>query len=136
MTGAGTDAYCREKIRKMRDNIQLWCRITKTEYSDPPDTGDLPFCCPLSEWECMNAGMGRTGRNPGCSKRRFNAAEHLVHTTKTESRPGLILISAFPKMPSYLRRSGGSPACAGECILLSDASGSSGKQRDGKTGKP
>ena len=23
---------------KNADNIQLWCRITKTEYPDPPDT--------------------------------------------------------------------------------------------------
>ena len=51
----------------------------------------------------MNAGMGRTGQKSRKVKKRFNAAEHLVHTTKTKSMPGLILISAFPKMPSYLQ---------------------------------
>ena len=38
------------------------------------------------------------------AKRRFNAAEHLVHTTKKNiARFGFDL--RFPKMPSYLRRS-------------------------------
>ena len=41
---------------KNADNIQLWCRITKTEYPDPTDTGDLPFCCQLSDWD-LCAGM-------------------------------------------------------------------------------
>ena len=52
---------------KNADNIQLWCGITKTEYPDPPDTGDLPSCCQLSDWD-LCAGMGRISRNPGCKE--------------------------------------------------------------------
>ena len=37
------------------------------------------------------------------SKRRFNAAEHLVHTTKKNSAR-FDFDLRFPKMPSYLRR--------------------------------
>ncbi len=37
------------------------------------------------------------------SKRRFNAAEHLVHTTKKNSAR-FDFDFRFPKMPSYLRR--------------------------------
>ena len=49
------------------DRIQLWRRITKTEYPGPPDTGDLPFCCQLSDWDLCE-GMGRISRNPGCKE--------------------------------------------------------------------
>ena len=31
------------------DSIQLWHRSTKTEYSDPPDTGTLSVCGQLSD---------------------------------------------------------------------------------------
>ena len=37
------------------------------------------------------------------AKRRFNAAEHLVHTTK-KNRARFDFDICFPKMPSYLRR--------------------------------
>ena len=46
------------------------------------------------------------------SKKRFNAAEHLVHTTK-RNPARFDFDFCFP----------GSPACAWECIFLSDASG-------------
>ena len=49
------------------DGIQLWCGNTKTEYPNPPDTGDLPFCCQLSDWD-LCAGMGKISRNPGCKE--------------------------------------------------------------------
>ena len=55
------------------------------------------------------------------SKKRFNAAEHLVHTTK-RNPARFDFDFCFPKMPSYFRRAA-SPACAWECIFLSDASG-------------
>ena len=38
------------------------------------------------------------------AKRRFNAAEHLVHTTK-KNHACFDFDIRFPKMPSYLRRS-------------------------------
>ncbi len=50
------------------------------------------------------------------AKRRFNAAEHLVHTTK-KTMPVLILISGFQRcLPicADLRH----PACTGDSILL------------------
>ena len=31
------------------DRIQLWRRITKTEYPSPPDTGNLPVCGQLPD---------------------------------------------------------------------------------------
>ena len=37
------------------------------------------------------------------AKRRFNAAEHLVHTTK-KNQARFDFDNCFPKMPSYLRR--------------------------------
>ena len=37
------------KRKKDEDRIQLWCRIAKTEYSDPLDTGYLSFCGQLSD---------------------------------------------------------------------------------------
>ncbi len=55
---------------------------------------DLSFCCQLSD-----SGICRCGKNlqrlPD-AKRRFNAAEHLVHTTKRTVH-ALILISGFPR---------------------------------------
>ena len=74
------------------DRIQLWRRITKTEYPSPPDTGNLPSAvCYLTEiyeqvWEEL-------AEIPD-AKRRFNAAEHLVHTTKRILH-ALVLIFAF-----------------------------------------
>ena len=41
------------------------------------------------------------------AKRRFNAAEHLVHTTK-KNHACFDFDIRFPKMPSYLRRSASS----------------------------
>ena len=35
--------------KKIADGIQLWCRITKTEYSNPPDTGNLSSGGQLSD---------------------------------------------------------------------------------------
>ena len=66
------------------------------------------------------------------SKKRFNAAEHLVHTTK-RNPARFDFDFCFPKMPS-LFQTGGSPACAWECIFLSDASGTV-ESRGEKTGK-
>ena len=40
--------------------IQLWRRITKTEYPSPPDTGNLPVCGQLPDRNIW-AGVGRTG---------------------------------------------------------------------------
>ena len=40
---------CLTGRKKNADGIQLWCRITKTEYPDPPDTGNLSFCGQLSD---------------------------------------------------------------------------------------
>ncbi len=83
------------------DSIQLWCRITKTEYPSPPDTGNLPSAVSyLTEiyvqvWEEL-------AEIPD-AKRRFNAAEHLVHTTK-KNPARFDFDLRFPKMPSYLRR--------------------------------
>ena len=55
------------------------------------------------------------------SKKRFNAAEHLVHTTK-RNPARFDFDFCFPK-DAILFQTGGSPACAWECIFLSDASG-------------
>ena len=52
------------KRKKDADDIQLGSRITKTEYPDPPDTGDLPVCSQLPDRDLW-AGMERTGRDPG-----------------------------------------------------------------------
>ncbi len=49
-------------------------------------------------------------------------------------RPGLILISAFPKMPSYLRRAAVQHALG--VYPLIGRGWNSGKQRDQKSGKP
>ena len=46
--------------------------------------------------------MGRTENDSG-SKKRFNAAEHLIHTTK-KNHAHFDFDIRFPKMPSYLRR--------------------------------
>ena len=62
------------------------------------------------------------------SKKRFNAAEHLVHTTK-RNPARFDFDFCFPKMPSYFRR-----AAAWECIFLSDASGTV-ESRGGENGK-
>ena len=83
------------KRKKDADDIQLWSRITKTEYPDPPDTGDLPVCSQLPDRDLW-AGIPE-------AKRRFNAAEHLVHTTK-KKQARFDFDIRFPKMPSYLRR--------------------------------
>ena len=40
--------YCRKR-KKDRGQYPVWCRITKTEYPDPPDTGYLSFCGQLSD---------------------------------------------------------------------------------------
>ena len=66
-------------------------------------------------------------------KKRFNAAEHLVHTTK-RNPARFDFDFCFPKMPSYFRRAAVQHAL-GSSIFLSDASGTSGKQRDRKSGK-
>ena len=67
------------------------------------------------------------------AKRRFNAAEHLVHTTK-KNHACFDFDIRFPKMPSYLRRS---------AIQHALGTVSSYKTRldlwektDGKSGKP
>ena len=56
------------QVRKVgsncEDNIQLWRRITKTEYPNPPDAGCLQVCCQLSGRN-LGAGMGRAGRDSG-----------------------------------------------------------------------
>ena len=41
--------------------------LRKQNIPDPPDTGDLPFCCQLSDWD-LCAGMGKISRNPGCKE--------------------------------------------------------------------
>ncbi len=45
------------KRRKDEDSIQLWRRIAKTEYSDPPDTGYLSHCGQLPDGD-LCADMG------------------------------------------------------------------------------
>ena len=55
------------------------------------------------------------------SKKRFNAAEHLVHTTK-RNPARFDFDFCFPK-DAILFQEGSSTACAWECIFLSDASG-------------
>ena len=52
------------KRKKDADTIQLWRRITKTEYPDPPDTGDLPVSSQLPDRDLW-AGMERAGRDHG-----------------------------------------------------------------------
>lgn len=47
------------------------------------------------EWEALSM--------IGSEKRRFNAAEKLIHTT-ARNRAKYAFDAAFPKMPSYLRR--------------------------------
>ena len=49
-----------------------------------------------SEWDVISAQDG--------SKRQFNLAEHLIHKTKN-NEPDYPFDEAFPKMPSYFRRS-------------------------------
>ena len=56
-----------DRRKRDADSIQLWCGITKTEYPAPPDTGDLPILCLLSDrsiWE----SVGRAVCNSGCKK--------------------------------------------------------------------
>ena len=60
------------------DRIQLWRRITKTEYPSPPDTGNLPVCYLTEIYEQVWEELEEIPD----AKRRFNAAEHMVHTTK------------------------------------------------------
>ena len=83
--------------------------------------------------------MSRCGKNwqrYRMPKRRFNAAEHLVHTTKKESMHCFDFDLRFPKMLSYLRQSR-HPACIwGQCILLQNTAGSVGKDRTERAGKP
>ena len=49
-----------------------------------------------SEWDVISAQDG--------PKRQFNLAEHLIHKTK-DNEPDYPFDEAFPKMPSYFRRS-------------------------------
>ena len=59
LVASGADAYLLHinkqpvfifvRRKKDEDSIQLWRRIAKTEYSDPPDTGYLSFCGQLSD---------------------------------------------------------------------------------------
>ena len=69
-TGIGTKSQQALKLQQeqnKQERIQLWCGITKTEYPAPPDTGDLPFRCLLSDrsiWE----SVGRAVCNSGCKK--------------------------------------------------------------------
>ena len=67
---------------------------TKTEYPDPPDTGDFIGLAVSYLTEIYAAGVGRTEKRFRMTKRRFNAAEHLVHTTKKELCPLCILTFA------------------------------------------
>ena len=63
------------------------------------------------------------------SKKRFNAAEHLVHTTNG-IRPGLILISAFPRCHPI--SDGRQSSMRLGVYLLIRRVWNSGKQRDRK----
>ena len=63
------------------------------------------------------------------SKKRFNAAEHLVHT-RNGIRPGLILISAFPKCHPI--SDGRQSSMRLGVYLLIGRVWNSGKQRDRK----
>ena len=83
------------------DGIQLWCGNTKTEYPNPPDTGNLSSGVSyLTEiYEQVWAELKMIPE----AKKRFNAAEHLIHTTK-KNHARFDFDIRFPKMPSYLRR--------------------------------
>ena len=63
------------------------------------------------------------------SKKRFNAAEHLVHTTK-RNPARFDFDFCFPKMPSYFRRAAVSMRFG--VYLLIRRVWNSGKQRDRK----
>ena len=64
-------------------------------------------------------------------KRRFNAAEHLVHTTK-KNLARFDFDLRFPKMPSYLRRS----AIHWEAYPLMNPGWNCGKSQEKKQGGP
>ncbi len=66
------------------------------------------------------------------AKRRFNAAEHLVHTTK-KNPARFDFDLRFPKMPSYLRRAAIQHAL-GKCIFLRNTDGTVEKSGE-KAGK-
>ena len=51
------------------------------------------------------------------AKRRFNAAEHLVHTTK-KNHACFDFDIRFPKMPSYLRRSAIQHAAGNQSLYM------------------
>ncbi len=54
------------------------------------------------------------------AKKRFNAAEHLIHTTK-KNHARVDFDIRFPKMPSedaFLSQESCHPACTGKCIVL------------------
>ena len=61
------------------------------------------------------------------AKKRFNEAEHLIHTTK-KNQARFDFDIRFPKMPSYLRRAAIQHAL-GSCILLQNPTGIVGKNR-------
>lgn len=61
---ASHSRYEQQKEEKDADDIQLWSRITKTEYPDPTDTGDLPVCSQLPDRNIWT-DMERAGRDPG-----------------------------------------------------------------------
>ena len=66
-------------------------------------TQNLPFCCPLSGRSVAADLCGKNWSRIEESKKRFNAAEHLVHTTK-RNPARFDFDFCFPKMPSYFRR--------------------------------
>ena len=41
--------------------------LRKQNIPIPPNTGELPFCCQLSDWD-LCAGMGKISRDPGCKE--------------------------------------------------------------------
>ena len=66
------------------------------------------------------------------AKRRFNAAEHLVHTTK-KNHACFDFDIRFPKMPSYLRRSAIQHAL-GTVSSYKNTAGSMGKRQTERAG--
>ena len=61
------------------------------------------------------------------TKKRFNEAEHLIHTTK-KNQARFDFDIRFPK-DAFVSKKGSHPACPGKCILLQNPTGACGKRQ-------
>ena len=94
--------YKIERLRnRYEDYIQLWCGITKQNIPIR-QTQDV-YRSAVSYLVEIYAQVWEELEGILEAKKRFNEAEHLIHTTK-KNQARFDFDIRFPKMPSYLRR--------------------------------